>query len=331
MRYLDPKNDIAFKKIFGTHKDLCISLLNALLPLPDGGKIDSIEYNPTELLPERVLGKNSVVDVKCTDQKGRVFLVEMQMFWTEAFVQRFIYNSAKAYSQQIEKGGTYKTLCPVYSLCILNDVFIKKDFLRDTFQHIFQFRHHTFPEFKFDDIVLVFIELPKFKTDNRLLGKMTHLWLEFLTSIRQGDEDVAPELLENAETAKALDILQIGSFSKQELEAYEAYRDAVMYNEILIDGKVEDRVNERIDEIMQKGIQEGMEKGIQEGMEKGIQEGMEKGIDKGKVMGRAEGLKEGLAEGRSQRNIEIAKNMLANGFDRDTILKITGVDIGINK
>ena len=30
MRYLDPKADLTFKKIFGEHKDLLISLLNAL-------------------------------------------------------------------------------------------------------------------------------------------------------------------------------------------------------------------------------------------------------------------------------------------------------------
>ena len=32
-RYLDPKADVTFKKVFGEHKNLVISLLNALLPL----------------------------------------------------------------------------------------------------------------------------------------------------------------------------------------------------------------------------------------------------------------------------------------------------------
>ena len=31
-RYLDPKADLTFKKVFGEHPDLVISLLNALLP-----------------------------------------------------------------------------------------------------------------------------------------------------------------------------------------------------------------------------------------------------------------------------------------------------------
>ncbi len=33
-KYLDPKADLTFKKIFGQHKHLVMSLLNALLPLP---------------------------------------------------------------------------------------------------------------------------------------------------------------------------------------------------------------------------------------------------------------------------------------------------------
>ncbi len=42
MRYLDPKADLTFKKVFGQHKDLTISLINALLPLPEGGEVTDI-------------------------------------------------------------------------------------------------------------------------------------------------------------------------------------------------------------------------------------------------------------------------------------------------
>ena len=33
MKYLNPRADLTFKRIFGEHPDLVISLLNALLPL----------------------------------------------------------------------------------------------------------------------------------------------------------------------------------------------------------------------------------------------------------------------------------------------------------
>ena len=38
-RYLDPKADLTFKKVFGEHPDLVMSLLNALLPLPEGEEV----------------------------------------------------------------------------------------------------------------------------------------------------------------------------------------------------------------------------------------------------------------------------------------------------
>ena len=33
MKYLDPKADLTFKRVFGEHPDLVMSLLNALLPI----------------------------------------------------------------------------------------------------------------------------------------------------------------------------------------------------------------------------------------------------------------------------------------------------------
>ena len=43
MRYLDPKNDLTFKKIFGQHPHLLKSFLNAVMPLAEGKKIVSLE------------------------------------------------------------------------------------------------------------------------------------------------------------------------------------------------------------------------------------------------------------------------------------------------
>ena len=65
MRYLDPKADLTFKKVFGEHKDLLISLLNALLPLSGDEQVESVEYLPAELVPDLPMGKNSIVDVRC--------------------------------------------------------------------------------------------------------------------------------------------------------------------------------------------------------------------------------------------------------------------------
>ena len=44
MRYLDPKNDLTFKKVFGEHPHLLRSFLNALLPLGPDQQIVFLEY-----------------------------------------------------------------------------------------------------------------------------------------------------------------------------------------------------------------------------------------------------------------------------------------------
>ncbi|MDR3093741.1 MAG: Rpn family recombination-promoting nuclease/putative transposase, partial [Bacteroidales bacterium] len=124
-KYLDPKNDLTFKRVFGDHKHLCISLLNSLLPLKD--EIVSIEYDTGELVPELPLLKDSIVDVRCVDALGRQFNVEMQMYWSESFKSRVLLNSSKAYVKQLDRTEKYDLLQPVYSLN-----FVNQDFLNTT-------------------------------------------------------------------------------------------------------------------------------------------------------------------------------------------------------
>ena len=58
MRYLNPKADLTFKKVFGEHPDLVRSLLNALLPFETPEEeISEVEYLPAELVPDTPLKK----------------------------------------------------------------------------------------------------------------------------------------------------------------------------------------------------------------------------------------------------------------------------------
>ena len=124
MKYLDPKADLTFKKVFGEHPDLVISLLNALLPLDKPEEeVQSIEYLPAELVPDNPLRKNSIVDVRCKDARGRQFIVEMQMVWSKEFQNRVLFNASKAYVRQLDKSNDYDLLQPVYSLNLVNDIF----------------------------------------------------------------------------------------------------------------------------------------------------------------------------------------------------------------
>ena len=48
-------------------------------------------------------------------------------------------------------------------------------------------------------------------------------------------------------------------------------------------------------------------------------------IDTAKREGKEEGLVEGMEKGMTQRNLEIARKMLANGMDTATVMEITGL------
>ncbi len=78
-RYLDPKNAFAFKKIFGHHADVLKSFLNAILPLPEDCIIEHLTYLTPESVPDIDGFKHTIVDVRCYDNHGRHFIVEMQM------------------------------------------------------------------------------------------------------------------------------------------------------------------------------------------------------------------------------------------------------------
>jgi predicted transposase/invertase (TIGR01784 family) len=172
VRYLDPRNDLVFKRIFGEHEGILRSFLNALLPLPEDGQIVSLQYLPSEQVPELPLFKNTIVDVRCKDQKGRQFIVEMQMNWTNAFLQRVLFNASKAYVRQLERSEHYEVLQPVIGLSLLDDVFQKDT---EQFYHHYQLAEESRPGQVIEGIQLVFIELPKFKPEG-LKQKLAVAW-----------------------------------------------------------------------------------------------------------------------------------------------------------
>ena len=241
-RYLDPKADLTFKKIFGEHKNLVISLLNALLPFSEEQKITEIEYLPSELTPDNPMRKNSIVDVRCKAIDGRQFIVEMQMEWTTAFKQRVLFNASKAYVRQLKKSKKYHLLQPVYSLSLVNEVF-ENDI--EDFYHYYRLVHEEHTEKIIDGLHLVFVELPKFfaeqsgkaerKPHTISEKKMQVLWLRFLTEIGEDTKEVPEELIENAEVKQAIEIVEESAYTDEELAQYDKFWDAIRVEQAFVD------------------------------------------------------------------------------------------------
>ncbi len=223
-KYLDPKADLTFKKVFGEHKNLVISLLNALLPLEEGRKVESIEYLPAEMAPETPDSKNSIVDVRCEETGGRKFIVEMQLSWTTEFKQRVLFNAAKAYVRQLGKSKRYRLLQPVYSLNLVNETFEPE---MESCYHHYRMVHYLDSKKVIDGLQLVFVELPKFKPQSFAEKRMAALWLKFLTEIDERTAAAPQELLDDPEVSEALRIVEESAYSEAEMEAYDRFWDAV--------------------------------------------------------------------------------------------------------
>mgnify|MGYP006182089417 FL=1 len=91
-------------------------------------------------------------------------------------------------------------------------------------------------------------------------------------------------------------MLQVGDTAAPENFIRELARRSPQHEEVLMT-------------IAQKLEQKGIEKGRQEGRMEGIQ------------LGEAKGRQEGVLEGK----LEVARTMLANGIDRDSVMKMTGL------
>ena len=270
-RYLDPKNDLTFKRIFGEHPDLLIGFLNALMPLADDRQIQELEYLPAEQVPDIIGKKNSIVDVKCKDKSGRVFIVEMQMLWTDDFMNRIVFNASKAYVHQLDKGMGYHLLQPVYTLAILNENYNHKT---EQFYHHYSIVNREDTDEVIDNYQFVLVELLKFKSEKWSERKIAALWLKFLKEVGEEMTSLPDELAENDQIRKAAELCEEGAFTPEELAIYEGYWDWVRIEKTikegsLAKGRAEGRAEGRV-----KGRAEGRTEGKMETALKMLEDGM---------------------------------------------------------
>jgi predicted transposase/invertase (TIGR01784 family) len=253
-RYLDPKNDIAFKCVFGDpdNKGRCISLLNAMLPLEPGREVVDIQYLSNEILPLTAVMKPSIADVRCRDNQGRQFVVEMQMEWTSDFTTRILFNASKAFVWQLDVGKDYENAKPVYSLNFINEIFDRAPATAQTYYHHYAIYERERPENKIEGLEFVLVELPKFKPGMDSGHPKRDLWLRFLTEIEEETEIVPPGLSEDRAVRDAVECLERSAFNREQLYWFDKNWDMIRTVRTLSkgkfkDGKAEGRAEEKLE------------------------------------------------------------------------------------
>ena len=246
-RFLSPKADVVFKKVFGCHENLLKSFLNAMIPLPKGRIITRLEYLTPENVPVIPEFKRTIVDVKCFDQEGRHFIVEMQMEWTASFASRILYGACQAYTYQLKKVGSYQSLAPVYALGLINE----------NFDHSEEFYHHykicqaTNLEKTLEGIEIILVELQKFKPTTTDHMRLRSLWIRFLNEAESLHE-VPEDFKDYPELVEALELTQESAYSRSELDFYNSYWDSVSSEKTLLleaydEGKLEGEKKGRLE------------------------------------------------------------------------------------
>jgi predicted transposase/invertase (TIGR01784 family) len=216
MKFISPKVDYAFKKIFGSEqsKDILISFLNAIIY---GGEkiIQSLTiinpYNPGQAMTL----KDTYLDIKAVLYDGSIVVIEMQIARVSAFSKRVVYNLSKAYTNQLGIGEDYLSLTPVIAVTITDFILFNQtpDVIN---QFIFQEKTKKFA-YPDTELQLIFIELPKFKKTLSELKSLSDKWIYFIKEAATLDA-IPDNLGEVREIELALNIANQAKMTVEELE-----------------------------------------------------------------------------------------------------------------
>jgi len=285
LKFADPKNDLAFKKIFGNekHKNILISFLNAVLDFKGDKKIvDVTLVNPYQVpkIPEL---KETILDIKAKNQKDESFIVEMQKKDLGDFAKRSLYYTSKAYVSQLDKGNDYSKLKKVYFIGILNfNIFENKDYIS---RHLIINQETLKQDLK--DFEFTFIELPKFNKSLNELETILDKWIYFIKNAE--NLEMIPKEFKNQEFKEAFEIATQTAWNKDELEVYE-----------YIALKEADEIN-----------------ALRTAEKKGLEKGLQKGREEGRKLEKIEIAKKAL-----QNGVDIETIKLLTSLDEEEILKI---------
>ncbi|ABG49980.1 conserved hypothetical protein [Trichodesmium erythraeum IMS101] len=246
MRFISPKTDFAFKRIFGSNRSqkILISFLNAIV-YDNQNIIQSLEIIDPYNAGYTSTIKDTYLDVRALLDNGSTVIIEMQVLNVEGFEKRVIYNLAKTYGSQLSLRTEQPRLQPFITLIIT-------DFLlfQESGKMINKFRFKEDTEFfnYRDELTLIFLELPKFNKELSALETLSDKWIYFLKSA-PSLEIIPSSLGEVSEIEAALNIANRADLNNQELE--ELHKQEIF---------IGDRQGEVI-LAKQEGVKEGEEQG----------------------------------------------------------------------
>lgn len=288
-RFINPYTDYGFKYLFGTepNKEFTLALVNALLR----GKevIKSLTLIPSEQLGDTKEDRRAVFDVYAENERGEKIIIEMQKADQQYFKDRSVYYSSFPIRSQGEKGKWKFGLKAIYTIGILDFVFDEDKDDEEYYHHVVQLMDVQKKEVFYNNLVYIYLEMPKFKKTEDELETLFDKWLYALKNLPRLLE--RPAALQERIFKKFFDVAQTANLSKEEYAKY--FESEKIYHDL--------------DGAFRTASAKGMEKGL--------------------AKGRAEGRVEGRAEGELNMALESAHRMKADGMPAELIAKYTGLTV----
>lgn len=279
-------------------------VLEGFLTVFIGEEVKIVEILESEGNQQTQDDKFNRVDIKARNSKGEIILVEVQNTSELYYLERILYGVAKAITEHIHLGDTYKEVKKVYSISILYfDIGKGADYLyvgqnkfigvhtndqlvitaKEKGALVQKSPAEIFPEY-------ILVRVNEF---DKVAVTPLEEWVAYLKSGVIKENTTAPGLQE------ARKKLQYYSMTDAERYAYDEHLNAVMIqNDVLGNAR-----------------------------EEGLAEGRAEGLTQGRAEGLTQGCAEGLTQGRAEAKKDIVKSMLSNGLSVEQAAKYSGLTV----
>lgn len=304
VKILELTSDIVFKSFMLSEdtKEYTARLISLITKIPEKEILKNAVFNNVELPVKNKSDKRYRTDIIITIVKNIINIEMNREYYDGLFSKNNAYIS-KLYSDQFDVGDSYTNISKIIGINI------------DNFS---KFRGNKFV-YKF---LPMEIETKEIEEENR---ESYHLDLEYLRNKCYNNDKLSElekmcqifieEDFEHLENLKKGDDVMTKAVNKLE-EISKDDKIIGLYDAETVDRKVWNSKILYAEKIgTERGMEKGLKKGMKEGMKKGIKEGIEKGIEKG------------FQEGKKNNQLMIVQNMLNKGFDKETIIEITGITL----
>ena len=312
LKRITPKNDIIFKKIFGSkgNEGILKDFLEGIL----GTKIESVKLGlETEMLPDFYIGKNSRLDVRAELKDGTFVNVEIQTNTENYSDKRDLVYWSKLYLKALEKGNDYKETRKTICIWIVDGI-------------VYDFeKYHSKWEITetdigktmyFKDFEIHVIELQKFRKIAIMKPDKKEFWLWFIDHTKK-------------------ELVDMACYSNEQVEEARRQLDKITADKDLMTLIIADEMDE-MDRIARIKRDEKIKREIEEGkrnLEEGKRNLEEEKRNLEEERRRIEKIKKDANEkienaekmGKLEANEEIVKKMLELGVEVEFIEKATGL------